>query len=334
MRVLATVVVCFVFEGVAGGTDWHQSLHKARSNSLRKDEGKLQQERPSVQSGRSLTALATLMLTLRQPSTCWEVAGHNCFRVSRPGCKRLGSRSVVLMNCELPLSPDQMISNAAASVKRARDAGKKRLFLDVVIPQVKNVLLEGESIWDDENAIDPWPGGAKQQYPYAVNITKQIMGIVLSSEDMQDQVLDPEDVCGLVIAQGKTAADDIAVVILPSNDQLKNIQRVDAMCADKRLMVIFNPVFRKIEDFSGSDRGRAKELIYDRGFEVGYSYTNFQCYNRDCQLVGERGPSGLEWQAYVRNEAKNEIIPLSEQNFQERPSYSDLEKLIAESLRK
>lgn len=332
MRVIATFLACSFFAGTAGSIDGHQTLQKARIKSLRKDEGNIQQLHISVLSDCSLEALAKLMLMFSQPSACWVATGHTC--VSRPGCKNVGLRSSgVAMNCELPEGPSQMISNAASSIKRARDAGKKRLYLDVIIPQTKQVMLEGESFWDQDDPIDPWPGGTKQQYPYAVDLVRQIMSIVQTTEDpekLQSQVLDPLDVCGLMIAQGKSPADDIAVVILPGCEQLKNIDRVDRMCEDTRLMILFNPVFKRLEDFTWRDRSRAKKLIYDKGFEVGYSYSNFECYGRFCDLVGEWGPSGLEWQAYARNKDTGATIPLSDKNFLDRPSYNDLGDIISE----
>ena len=75
---------------------------------------------------------------------------------------------------------------------------------------------------------------------------------------MTDQVLNAEDGCGLILAQGSTPAEDAACVLFPGTDQLADLIKVNGM-AQGRLLCLLNPQFKRLEDFSLWQRGKAKE---------------------------------------------------------------------------
>ena len=56
-------------------------------------------------------------------------------------------------------------------------------------------------------------------------------------------MLNAEDGCGLILAQGGTPAEDAACVLFPGTDQLAELAKVDAM-ANGRLLCLLNPQAR------------------------------------------------------------------------------------------
>ena len=153
----------------------------------------------------------------------------------------------------VPASPKEMVSRAAASIRRSRERGNMRQVVNIVVPIPETVLPEGQrSIWDQDDPIDPWPGGLKQQYPYALELGRALLGHAVlgndGSDSLQDEVLDAEDACGLIMVQGTSPADDAALLLFPGCDQLGELERVDQMCGD-RLMILLNPQFRRPADF-------------------------------------------------------------------------------------
>ena len=59
--------------------------------------------------------------------------------------------------------------------------------------------------------------------------------------------------------------------------------------ASGRLLCLLNPQFRRLEDFSLWQRGKAKATYFEQGYEVGYAFEEFACRGEDVKLVGERG---------------------------------------------
>ena len=157
-----------------------------------------------------------------------------------------------------------MLQRAAASVKRAAEAGVLRQTIKVVVPDDTRtykvfgaVPIQGTSAPED---LDPWPGGLKQQYPIALDLGSQIMQAVTGASDRvcNTQVLDAEDACGLILAQGTTPAEDAACVLFPGTDQMDDLEKVESMVGGKRLLCLLNPQFKRLEDFSLWQRGKAK----------------------------------------------------------------------------
>lgn len=246
--------------------------------------------------------------------------------------------SAALALCTTPLprvpqSPDEMIQRAAAAVVRASKAGITRQTVKIVVPDDTRtykvfgaVEISGTSAPED---LDPWPGGLKQQFPIALDLGRELLQGVTgaSSAGVSDQVLDAEDACGLILAQGSTPADDAACMLFPGCDQIDQLDKVDEM-AGGRLLFLLNPQFKRLEDFGLWQRGKAKSVFFDRGYEVAYAFEEFACRGEDVKLVGEYG---LGWRAFVLlDDTTTEGIPLHDGSLPERPDYKWVEAAINE----
>ena len=190
----------------------------------------------------------------------------------------------------VPQSPEEMVEQAARAVARGAAAGALRQTVRIVVPDDKRaykvfggeiqgvefgVEIQGTSAPED---LDPWPGGLLQQYPIALDIGRRILaGVTGASErGVTDQVLNAEDGCGLILAQGSTPAEDAACVLFPGTDQLADLIKVNGM-AKGRLLCLLNPQFKRLEDFSLWQRGKAKEAYFEQGYELGYAFEEFGC---------------------------------------------------------
>jgi len=233
----------------------------------------------------------------------------------------------------VPSSPDEMVRCAAAAVSRAAEDDVLRQVVKLVVPDDERtykvfgaVEIKGTSAPED---LDPWPGGLKQQFPIALELGRQLLQRVTGAAAAQvsDQVLDAEDACGLILAQGEKAEDDVACVLFAGCDQIDQLARVDAM-ADGRLLCLLNPQFRRVEDFSLWQRGKARTAFFDRGFETTYAFEEFACRGEDVKMIFEYG---LGWRAYVLlDDSSVEGVPLHEGCLPERPDYAWLERQINE----
>mmetsp|Transcript_60389 Transcript_60389/g.100246 ORF Transcript_60389/g.100246 Transcript_60389/m.100246 type:complete len:283 (-) Transcript_60389:94-942(-) len=231
----------------------------------------------------------------------------------------------------IPQSPDEMVQRAAMAVVRASKAGVQRQVVKVVVPDDLRtykvfgaVEISGTSAPED---LDPWPGGLKQQFPIALALGRSLLqGATGASESaVTDQVLDAEDACGLILAQGNTPAEDAACVLFAGTDQLGQLEQVDKM-AEGRLLCLLNPQFRRLQDFSLWQRGKAKATYFDRDYQITYSFEELACRGEDITLVHEYG---LGWQAFIRLDDQNtEGLPLHEGCLPERPDYKWLEAQI------
>lgn len=232
----------------------------------------------------------------------------------------------------VPASPDEMIAKAAAAVKRAQAAGVSRQTVRVVVPDDTRaykvfgaVEIQGTSAPED---LDPWPGGLKQQYPIAMGLVRSLLSGVTGGDTLNEQVLDVEDACGLVLAQGETAREDAACILFAGTDQMDQLAKVDEMASGGRLLLLLNPQFKRVEDFSLWQRGKAKAAFFERGYEVTYAFEELACRGEDVKLVGEYG---IGWRAFVcLDDADPFGIPLHDGALDERPDYVWLEAQINE----
>lgn len=242
--------------------------------------------------------------------------------------------SVAALRLAVPRTPTEMVDMAAAAVRAAREAGKNRLVVDLIVPQLDSEEVYGFFTEDSvptgfivkPEDLDPWPGGLKQQYPFAVDLARQCLRkAVGTGASVKDQVVDAEDACGLLIAQAETAADDVACLLFPGADQLAALEQMDASCGPRTLIVL-NKQFRRPADF-GLNRGRADAAFFDRGFETAYALEEFACRGEDVKLVGAF-PS--QWKAFVfLNDGDTEGSPLfGGEALTERPTYAELEREI------
>ena len=176
-----------------------------------------------------------------------------------------------------------------------------RQIIKIVVPDDQRqykvfgaVPIQGTSAPED---LDPWPGGLKQQYPLALDLARQVLqGVTGASErTVSDQVLDAEDACGLVLAQGETPAEDAALCVFMGCDQMDQLTKVDTMTSG-RLLCLLNPQFKRLEDFSLWQRGKAKAAYFEKAYECSYAFEEFGAsralvlHNGHCALCIVRVP--------------------------------------------
>ena len=99
--------------------------------------------------------------------------------------------------------------------------------------------------------------------------------------------------------------------------------------ASGRLLCLLNPQFRRLEDFSLWQKGKAKSMYFDRGYEVTFAFEELACRGEDIKLIGEYG---IGWRAFVYlDDQQVEGIPLHDEPYlAERPAYTWLEARINE----
>ena len=231
----------------------------------------------------------------------------------------------------IPRSPTEMMERAASAVSRAAKAGVLRQVVKVVVPDDTReykvfgaVPIQGTSAPED---LDPWPGGLKQQFPIALDLGKQmLMGVTGASERaVSDQVLDKEDACGLILAQGSTPAEDAACVLFLGTDQMDALSKVDKM-ASGRLLCLLNPQFKRLSDFSIWQKGKAQASYFDAGYETTFAFEEFACRGEDVKLIGEYG---IGCRAFVYlSDQDFEGVPLHAGALPERPEYKWVEEQI------
>lgn len=227
----------------------------------------------------------------------------------------------------IPVSPQEQTSRAISSIKNAiegrREEGKPlRLYVDYLVPLPPATLAED---------IDPWPGGLAQMYPYAEDIMSTILQGVVEDpvSPCSSQVISAPDCCGFFVQESKTSAkNDVAAILFPGVDQLKQIEDIDAMVGEERTLILFNKQFRSPVDFGFAKKDRSKNEIFDR-YAHGFAFQEFACRGEDLKLTFEHP----NWQSCIiceEEEGNREIALLPEQK--DRPNYEQLEKKINEVL--
>eukprot|EP00532_Pseudo-nitzschia_australis_P016948 CAMPEP_0168247292 /NCGR_PEP_ID=MMETSP0141_2-20121125/813_1 /TAXON_ID=44445 /ORGANISM="Pseudo-nitzschia australis, Strain 10249 10 AB" /LENGTH=277 /DNA_ID=CAMNT_0008183055 /DNA_START=195 /DNA_END=1025 /DNA_ORIENTATION=- len=227
----------------------------------------------------------------------------------------------------IPATPREQTSRAIRSIKNAieacREEGKPpRLYVDYLVP------LPAETKAED---IDPWPGGLAQMYPYAEDIISSILKGVVDDPvaPCSSQVLSAPDCCGFFVQESKTSAkNDVAAILFPGVDQLKQIEDIDAMVGKERTLILFNKQFQRPVDFGFTNTDRGKKEIFDR-YTQGFAFQEFACRGEDLKLTFEHPI----WKSCVicEEEEGNKEIPILPDQL-DRPKYEDLEKKINEVL--
>mmetsp|Transcript_4538 Transcript_4538/g.6541 ORF Transcript_4538/g.6541 Transcript_4538/m.6541 type:complete len:272 (+) Transcript_4538:63-878(+) len=228
----------------------------------------------------------------------------------------------------IPASPLEQTRRATRSLSDAiKDAKENnitpRFYVDYLIP------LPPETKEED---IDPWPGGLAQMYPYAKDILSTILEGVVDEPagPCSSQVLSEPDCAGFFIQESKTdAKNDVAAILFPGPDQLRNIEEIDEMVGS-RALILFNKQFQRPADFGFGKGDRCKKAVFDK-FRYGFAFQEFSCRGEDTKLTFEYP----NWQSCVICDENQDVgqqeIALLEPS-PERPAYDDLQKKINEVL--
>lgn len=237
-----------------------------------------------------------------------------------------------------PPSKNEMLSQAAAAVKRAQDDGVARCTLRLFLPR-------GE----DENLVPPdesWQGGIMQLYsactPLAQDLLRRLSTEVAGVPPaLSEQRLDESGVDGesMWFAQSKQAKDDAYALVQPSSERLETIRKMSADAGDRLLMLV-NPQWKERDDpldalsrkggligalgnFMGGKAALEAELK-SSGFVDVYTLAEYVCRgSRICLQLSY--PYG--WTASYRNPDTEGWVPLFS-GAEARPTYQEVEEAL------
>mmetsp|Transcript_8706 Transcript_8706/g.18390 ORF Transcript_8706/g.18390 Transcript_8706/m.18390 type:complete len:272 (-) Transcript_8706:103-918(-) len=238
----------------------------------------------------------------------------------------LACLSATASGLAIPTSPAQQTRRAITSIRSAiasrpeESTKPTRLYVDYLIP------LPPETKDED---IDPWPGGLAQMYPYAEDILKDILRGVVNdpAPTCGSQILSEPDCCGFFVQESiSDPKGDVAAILFPGVDQLKDIERISAMVGNERNLLIFNRQFSRPADFGFFNKGKAEDVVFNT-FDWGFAFQELACRGEDVKLTFEH-PNWYSCAVCDENIdlGRQEIKLLEPQA--ERPTYEELEKKI------
>lgn len=216
---------------------------------------------------------------------------------------------------EVPSTPDDMVRQAARAVERA--------FADGVTRQtVRFALIREDQYVTDENQ---WPGGAQEMSREAAKpLTKALLKLVHAPTKEGEQAdirLPPTikeqdiwdfDGSALITAEAKAGANgDVQAMVLPNTDvkYTNDIEAIDKAMG-KRLFLLVNPFWRNLESWginllAPGAKKKAKEIIFDKGYDETYSLLRFSCRGEECVAL-KAYP--YDWQLFAYREDENNVF--------------------------
>lgn len=224
----------------------------------------------------------------------------------------------------VPENSEDQIRQAAAAIERAFRDGKKRQTVRLTL------VKDGESIASE--AVEEWPGGAKQMYresgrPLSEDLLKQIR--------LRPSGVEKDDMLSIYSMPPKTDAQDIydfdgsaiitttsenpktpvvKAMVFPNTDvkyldELKVISNSD----DTDLSLLINPFWRNVESWGFNilaprAKQKAQEVVYDAGYgEETYVVSRFSA--RGERVVALK-VYPYDWQLFAYLEEENWGIPI------------------------
>lgn len=210
---------------------------------------------------------------------------------------------------ELPSTPEDMVRQAARSVERAFENGITR-------QTVRFYLIREDQYVNDMNE---WPGGAQQMareaaQPLTRNLLKQVHAPTKKGEQadlrlpptIKEQDIWDFDGSSLITAEAKAGANgDVQALVLPNTDvkYINDIGDID-QAMGKRLFILINPFWRDLSSWginllAPGAKDKAKEVIFDNGYNETYSLLRFSCRGEEC-IALKAYP--YDWQLYAYRE--------------------------------
>lgn len=216
---------------------------------------------------------------------------------------------------EVPSTPEDMVRQAARSVERAFEAGVTR-------QTVRFALIREDQFINDDNQ---WPGGAEQMAreaarPLTVSLLKQVHAPTKKGENndlrlpptIKEQDIWDFDGSSLITAEAKAGANgDVQAMVLPNTDvkYIKDIATIDKAMGD-RLFLLINPFWRNLDSWginilAPGAKKKAKEVIFDQGYDETYSLLRFSCRGEECVAVKSYP---FDWQIFAYREDENNYV--------------------------
>ncbi|BDA48311.1 probable APETALA2-like protein 2 at N-terminal half [Coccomyxa sp. Obi] len=185
----------------------------------------------------------------------------------------------------LPMTREEAVQSAVEGILRAWKAGKRRLRVELLLPEDGSSPFEG----------DGWPGGVKQQFaavrPMVEATLMQLKQLPEFRGRLEARWLDESD------CVGAWQSESMAAVVLPTAYTLDALRAIDADRGGQRLMLVFNPQWQTdgqiVSDFGfGKSKQEAEDFV--GSFEdaavtrrlriMGDDVRLFRCFPSDWQV--------------------------------------------------
>jgi hypothetical protein len=128
---------------------------------------------------------------------------------------------------------------------------------------------------------------------------------------------------------------NVNAVVFPNTDlrYLKDIETLSANVGPHRLLLLVNPFWKDVESWgynilAPNGKGRAREVIFDVGYDVTYAILRFSARGEDC-LALKSYPH--DWQLYAYREDPswyNRKVPIWLGSSIDEPSYARFSELL------
>ncbi|GMI19715.1 hypothetical protein TrCOL_g11962 [Triparma columacea] len=225
-----------------------------------------------------------------------------------------------------------MVANAATSITTARTSGLSRQTVSIIIPELPTV---------GPADLDPWPGGTRQMSREAQPLIESLLKLVTGCDSVSSTMLDSESGAMQFVGEGETAADDVCVLAFADIESFPTLMKLDEDCGE-RLMILINPQFNSVADFSLFARGRAKSYFGDTvltdKFPYSFCLQEQAVRSEDCKIVYN---AGVGWGAFALTDSTYEgmnmvdagdSMPLHDKAETEKPTYQWIEERLNKKL--
>lgn len=207
---------------------------------------------------------------------------------------------------EVPSTREEMITQAARAIQRAYTDGINRQTVRLAL------VSEGQSMQESNQ----WPGGAQQMSREAAQpLTRELLQELRVADD---QLFPPErirqqdiwdfDGSALLASEAKEGPKfDVQALVMPNTDvkYINDIEKIDKAMGD-RLFLLVNPFWRNIDTWginilAPGAKQKAKQVIFDKGYEETYVFLRFSVRGEECVAI-RAYPYNWQIFAYLEDE--------------------------------
>ena len=238
----------------------------------------------------------------------------------------------------VPLTGQQMVTQCAAALERAFEAGYRRT-------TVRFPLTLGLEA-DDERWFN-WPGGARQMAlrgrPLAAEILKRVdtaprgdgAAWTRAPPKIVEQAIWDFDGSYLLTSESSSGAThDVQLMLMPNTDSryLDDLETIDETfgrpgTSQDRLVVVANPFWKDETSFGFFEKRRAKRVL--DAYAPCYAMEPTTVSNTPLWLL--KAAHDGAWGVFLRRQrprAPGDVPPPPLGSFEERPKYEDLAALL------
>ena len=255
----------------------------------------------------------------------------------------------VCTSLSLPSGPGAVAKQAAASVRRAFDAGLNHQ--TVSLPLSEAIYGDREEGFVADRAIG-WQGGPQETFryllPLAIDFLKQFdrQAGGLPPRVSEQTLLDFDGSALLTCESAAGPLEDVQAILQPNTDRyyLDLIEKVEAQFSDTpgkapRLLLLVNPAWRNRRSWGFFDGERAQRQLLDR-YETTYALEQFVLRGEKLSLLkahphpwhvfltvlGEEATVEESTRMDARMDGGGQARLLG--TFDERPEYKQLDELV------